>query len=240
MGYSTEFEGRIEISPPLNPHEIAYLKRFAESRHMDREQGPYYATGGHGMENSGAHGIRNGNRPPLGQPGLWCQWVPTEDGTALEWDGSEKFYRSEEWMAYIIETFLKPDAKLQHEMLFPGSDLYPERYYAPEFPHFTFNHFLTGVIEAQGEDPEDTWKLVVRDNEVMRIEVQALTPDNLIKDARAVALALRDAMRLIPRELVEAALAVTVQDAFDDEWLPDWFTGEDNGRNLWNGGEADE
>jgi len=26
------------------------------------------------------------------QPGLWCQWIPSDDGTAIEWDGGEKFY----------------------------------------------------------------------------------------------------------------------------------------------------
>ena len=38
------------------------------------------------------------NTPPFGQPGLWCQWVPTDDGHALVWNGHEKFYRSSGWM----------------------------------------------------------------------------------------------------------------------------------------------
>lgn len=27
------------------------------------------------------------NRPPSGQPGLWCQWTPNADGTVIAWDG---------------------------------------------------------------------------------------------------------------------------------------------------------
>ena len=36
MGYTTEFEGSVSISPPLNAHEISYLRKFAASRRMDR------------------------------------------------------------------------------------------------------------------------------------------------------------------------------------------------------------
>ena len=32
MGYTTEFDGSVSISPPLNAHEIAYLRKFAASR----------------------------------------------------------------------------------------------------------------------------------------------------------------------------------------------------------------
>jgi hypothetical protein len=34
MGYTTEFDGSVSISPPLNAHEIAYLRKFAASRRM--------------------------------------------------------------------------------------------------------------------------------------------------------------------------------------------------------------
>ena len=29
MGYTTEFDGGVSISPPLNAREIAYLRKFA-------------------------------------------------------------------------------------------------------------------------------------------------------------------------------------------------------------------
>jgi hypothetical protein len=32
--------------------------------------------------------------------------------------------------------------------------------------HFTFDHVVNGTIDAQGDDPDDRWQLVVVDNEV--------------------------------------------------------------------------
>lgn len=40
--------------------------------------------------------------PPATQPGLWCQWVSSEDGKKIEWDGCEKFYDYVEWIDYLI------------------------------------------------------------------------------------------------------------------------------------------
>jgi hypothetical protein len=83
MGYTTEFYGEVAISPPLNEAERRYLRRFARTRRMDRSEGPYYVAG------SGPYGqgedpdIRDHNRPPQGQPGLWRQWIPNQDGSAL-------------------------------------------------------------------------------------------------------------------------------------------------------------
>ena len=50
MGYTTEFGygGSVSISPPLNAHEIAYLREFAASRRMDRTRGPYFVGNGSG------------------------------------------------------------------------------------------------------------------------------------------------------------------------------------------------
>ena len=39
-------------------------------------------TGGNIFGDDGASSVTDHNRPPEGQPGLWCQWVPNEDGTA--------------------------------------------------------------------------------------------------------------------------------------------------------------
>jgi hypothetical protein len=108
MGYITEFEGSVGISPPLNAHEIAYLRKFAASRRMDRTRGPCFVAGP-GPFGQGHDGdIRDFNKPPAGQPGLWCRWQPTKDGRAIKWNGVEKFYNSEEWMTYLIDLFLKP------------------------------------------------------------------------------------------------------------------------------------
>ena len=47
------------------------------------------------------------NHPPAGQPSLWCHWIPTEDGTAIVYDGGDKFYSYTDWLEYLIEHFLK-------------------------------------------------------------------------------------------------------------------------------------
>lgn len=149
MGYTTEFDGSITIEPPLNKKEIAYLTKFSESRRMDRTKGPYYVDG----TGSSDSDIINRNSPPEGQPGLWCNWVPTASGNAIQWNGMEKFYDGGEWMAYLVEHFLclKPKAR---------SDL-------PEDFAFLQGHLLNGEILAQGEDPDDTWTLKVIDNTVI-------------------------------------------------------------------------
>lgn len=156
MGYTTDFTGSIAISPPLNAEEIAFLKKFNHTRRMDRELGPYFVDGTEEFGQGKDRDIRDYNRPPQGQPGLWCQWTPTDDGTAIEWDGGEKFYESVAWMEYLIEHFLKPGAIA-----------------AEKLPFLQANHILNGTITAQGEDISDRWVLEVADNEVDRIDEAA-------------------------------------------------------------------
>lgn len=153
MGYTTEFQGTINIEPPLNESEIAYLNKFADTRRMDRESGPYFVDGSGYFGQSEDADIRNYNEPPSGQPGLWCKWVPAADAAGLEWDGREKFYDAPEWMTYLIEHFLKHNAKARYSS-------------NPQFAGFSFDHTCNGIIEAQGEDPDDRWRLVVDNNSV--------------------------------------------------------------------------
>lgn len=150
MGYTTDFEGRIEIEPALNVDEIAYLNKFSETRRMNRENGPYFVDGaGPNGQGNGPDEVYEHNHPHSSQPGLWCQWVPTDDGTALVWDGGEKFYESAEWMQYLMDHFVgfSPAAK-------------------SELP-FLQGHCCNGTISAQGEDPGDAWLLIVKDNQVL-------------------------------------------------------------------------
>lgn len=150
IGYTTDFSGSIKVYPPLNAAEIEYVNRFARTRRMDREEGPYYAVDDGDFGQRTTPGIRDYNRPPEGQPGLWCQWRPTDDGTAIEWDGGEKFYDSPEWMTYVIDHFLKPGA-------------------VANLPFLQKNHVCNGQILAQGEDPHDRWTLEVTDNVVTTV-----------------------------------------------------------------------
>lgn len=144
MGYTTSFEGQVAVEPALNPAEIAYLAEFAESRRHQRPDGPY-STADCAYDQTGY------NIPPEGQPSLWCNWEPAPDGTGIRWNGAEKFYSATAWMQYLIDHFLKPGAAAQGQ---------------PGFEKFTFDHTVTGLIKAQGDEPRDTWELVVVDNEV--------------------------------------------------------------------------
>ncbi len=81
--------------------------------------------------------IVDGNRPPNDQPGLWCQWVPDENGSSLQWDGHEKFHNFAEWLEYAIEHFFKP-----------------------------WGCVVNGRVEWQGGDEADRGVLVARNNTV--------------------------------------------------------------------------
>ena len=76
----------------------------------------------------------------LCQPGLWCQWIVTQEGVEqrLEWDGGEKFYNYVEWLRYLIKNFFQPWGVL-----------------------------LNGVIEWEGESGiHDLGRIEVKDNVV--------------------------------------------------------------------------
>lgn len=149
------FQGSINVIPPLNAEEINYLRKFSETRRMDRERGPYFVDGSGDFGQGRDGDIRNYNGPPKGQPGLWCNWVPTEDGSAIECNEGEKFYDSPEWMRYLIDHFLKPGALASEHL-----------------PFLQANHVCNGVIKAQGEDMDDRWKLIVTDNVVTKQDLE--------------------------------------------------------------------
>lgn len=139
MGYTTDFDGSFNVSPALKPEHKEYLESFAKTRRMKRnvsllpananssiglglgEEGGYYV--GDAKYSSSGLGVIDCHIPPVNQPGLWCQWIPNEDGTEIEWDGGEKFYEYVEWLEYIIEHFLKPwGYVLNGDVLWYGED----------------------------------------------------------------------------------------------------------------------
>lgn len=119
------YGGEFTLSRPLAPEHLAYLEAFARTRRMKRstsselpdptreaaglplgEEGGYFVGGQGFMGQDHDSSILDHNQPPVRQPGLWCQWTPNEDGSAIEWDGNEKFYHPVEWIAYLIEHFI--------------------------------------------------------------------------------------------------------------------------------------
>jgi hypothetical protein len=129
MGYTTNFDGTFSLDKPLAPEHAAYLRRFSETRRMKRDpdvasampdperiaaglpigdKGCFF-TGGTGLYGQNDDpSVLEHNCPPDSQPGLWCQWVPTESGDGIQWDQCEKFYEYIEWLQYIITNFLDP------------------------------------------------------------------------------------------------------------------------------------
>jgi len=125
MGYTTDFLGQFKLNKPLDAETKEYLTAFAQTRRMRRNpkkiaeifggtpeqygiEGEFFVKGlGFcGQDNDAS--VLDHNYPPKTQPSLWCQWTPTADGTAIEWDGNEKFYNYVEWLEYIVKNFLDP------------------------------------------------------------------------------------------------------------------------------------
>ena len=149
MGYTTDFSGTFKVEPPLNQEEIAFLNKFSRTRRMECKQGPYYVDrGGLAGQDHDDKEITDYNSPPQGQPGLWCDWVASDDGTEIEWDGGEKFYHADKWIEYLIEHFVGPNPKAKSHLTF----IQP--------------HVISGTVDAAGEVPDDRWRMVVTDSVV--------------------------------------------------------------------------
>lgn len=161
MGYTTDFYGCLDITPPLNEAQVEYIQNFNDTRRIKRDaslteqredkvredvglpiglDGGYFvgAEGYAGQEtNTEAADVVNHNSPPEDQPGLWCQWTVTDDGKTLEWDQGEKFYEYGEWLHYLIHHFFK-----------------------------RWGSTLNGEIEFRGENERDRGVIYVKDNMV--------------------------------------------------------------------------
>jgi len=158
MGYHTDFEGEFKLDHPLFSNHKAYLDAFNKTRRMKRDEGKaallpdplrlavgldvgregeYFVGSGENYGQDRTPDILDFNGPPMYQPGLWCQWAPTTDGTGIEWDGGEKFYDYVPWINYLISHFLEP-----------------------------WGYILNGSVSWFGEERDDMGRIVIVDNEV--------------------------------------------------------------------------
>jgi hypothetical protein len=156
VGYTTDFMGAFKLNKPLLDEQKAYLDKFNCTRRMKRDaaktklredpvreavnldvglEGAYFVGEIGFMGQGGGNDVLDHNRPPEGQPGLWCQWTPGASGQTIEWDGGEKFYNYIQWLEYIIEHFLKP-----------------------------WGYRLNGRVFWTGEDPSDIGTIFVENN----------------------------------------------------------------------------
>ncbi len=162
MGFSTDFVGHIDIEPPLNDAEIGYLGAFAGSRRYDRGD-PYEVPGNPRAETGEGAGDRY-NRPPDGQPNLWCDWEVCWDGCCITWSGKEKSYSMEPWLRYVIDHFLKEGAHASRD---------------PRFEAFTFDHVLSGTLVGCRRDNKELFAIRVDANEVTREVITPADPQYL-------------------------------------------------------------
>ena len=161
MGYTTEFKGVFKVAPELTEKHAEYLRAFSYVRHMKRItldaeklvdirrvavglpvglEGEYYVGSaddgnfGQGQWNKSDPTIIDYNTCPSRQPGLWCKWTPTADRTGIEWNGFEKFHGYIPWLIYLLENFL-----------------------------VHWGYIVNGEVYWEGENPEDTGVIRVRD-----------------------------------------------------------------------------
>jgi len=156
MGYSTDFEGCIDINKKVDEKTQKWLKGLSNTRRMKRDtkvlskllgitEEECLSEYGEDAKNyfdyidmgqRHTEDILNYNFPPSNQPGLWCNWTLGEDNNSIEWNGAEKFYEYIEWMRYIIDELV-------------------ERGYE-----------MNGIISWEGEDRSDCGRIIVKDSKV--------------------------------------------------------------------------
>ena len=157
MGYTTYFDGAFQFDKPVTEELKNYIEKFCNTRRMIRdndkikerfpnwrelcfngelgENGAYF-IGGDGIHGQGIDDSIIDYNNAGSQPGLWCQWVITDDNE-LVWDEGEKFYYYVEWLDYLIKHFFIPSG-----------------------------YVLNGTVFYEGEDSDDFGKIIVTDNVV--------------------------------------------------------------------------
>ncbi len=182
MGYTTYFNGEFSFNREIDEETKIFVNRFSRVRHMKRNpekikeifpdweknclngnlgiEGEFF-VGGDALEPFGQkedESVMDGNRPASTQPGLWCQWEISENGT-LKWDEGEKFYYYVEWLEYLIKNIFIPK-----------------------------DYILNGEISWEGEDSDDFGTIVVVNNEVTTkegiriIDLAEIETDDLIEE----------------------------------------------------------
>lgn len=111
MGYTTNFTGSFKLNKQLTLDDYNYLKHLGEDYDFDNIEEPH--------------------------PRGFLQWVPTEDGKGIAWNGDEKFCYYNEWLQWLMDTILHPR----------GYGLY-------------------GTVQYQGEEFGDLGEIVVEDGKV--------------------------------------------------------------------------
>lgn len=115
MGTTTYFKGEFKLNRPLDASTKALIDKLATSRRLARHVNPFkYGVQGelyvsnHDYNDGNNEGVLDYNSPPNTQASLWCHWTTNAEGTAILWDGGEKFYNSAHWIRFILHSILIP------------------------------------------------------------------------------------------------------------------------------------
>ncbi len=156
MSLSIEVIGELSINPPLNKQEIEYLKKFSNMRRCELNGGEYSTsksiTATYDDPSNLPHDEKY-NKVIKGQPSLWCQWVPTDDGKHIIFNNDSSDQNSGEWLPYLIEHFIgnKPLAKTKK----------------PEEFSFLEGHKCNGTITTHLISHEFVNTLYVKNNKIL-------------------------------------------------------------------------
>ena len=159
MGYHTDFHGEFTIDKPVDEETYKLLDGLNKTRRMRRSvtklarrlkitpakckklygtDCEFWVGDAKDCGQDQTEDIREYNKPPANQPGLWNHWAIDEDKQTILWDEGEKFYEYMDWIRYLIDTILKPRG-------------------------YTVN----GIVFWNGEETEDMGEIHVEDNEVI-------------------------------------------------------------------------
>jgi len=132
MGYTTTFEGSFQVDGPLSAAALDLIHGLSTTRRMKRdsqkladrlgitleeclakygEEGQLYCGEREFFGQAETSDIIDFNSPPVGQPGLWCQWIYDEDTGTIAWNEAEKFYFYVEWIEYLIQKVIVPEGR---------------------------------------------------------------------------------------------------------------------------------
>ncbi len=119
MGYHTKQDGHLDISPPLDPAQIAWVRAFAQSRRVCRHEeriasrpdplreavglavgadGAFY-TGD--LQGESDETVANWNYPADPVPSLYSAWTVSEDGARLT--GRDQASYPTVWLEVFVE-----------------------------------------------------------------------------------------------------------------------------------------
>ena len=157
MGYSTDFNGEIKISPKLKANDKEFLDKFFQIRHMKRDMTKLKDISENLIKECGKDGcfylkdydnfnemyddktIININDSG-DMPSLYCNLeIVEENGESfVQWNGSEKTYGvnvENGWFTWLIDNFFKPGG-----------------------------YVLNGETTWQGEEDDDTGTIKIENN----------------------------------------------------------------------------